>query len=252
MRLTPPERIRSEHLPHEHQQPAEQKTNCRRRLSFSTPDDKMATHSSTNPDQQCQQQHNIFLCRQPQTSNGGINEIPTTNREREQNRDETDGIGHSVGQILLQCGVGNKITNTQDDNKQESISSSNSSTKSTSPMVKRRRRMDPEPGTTTREGEYSAWTFIIHKSNTTTMDSTNNARGPQFLRFDHGDHWHIIFTSSSRGQNVAKQRSRICGALSFAGPQSRKTADFGLNFSFTLEGGLSGIRMCRVGGGGYF
>ena len=61
--------------------------------------------------------------------------------------------------------------------------------------------------------EMGLWTFILHKSNMATENPPYNSRSPTYIRFDHGDHYHIVFTSNPKGTNINKQRYRIINDL---------------------------------------
>lgn len=59
-------------------------------------------------------------------------------------------------------------------------------------------------------------TFVIHKEhigpNRGTVGRDRNQQ-PSFAEFDHGDHIHVIFTTTNPNTNVARTRSRICKFL---------------------------------------
>lgn len=57
------------------------------------------------------------------------------------------------------------------------------------------------------------FTTVLHKSNQITdwkkRKSIRRLRAPNFTTFDHGDHYHIIYSSHAKGGNSSKQRTTI-------------------------------------------
>lgn len=73
------------------------------------------------------------------------------------------------------------------------------------------RRPASESGGSSRgAGKFQYHTFVIHKSNQEDDWKSKAAKktGPQFITFDHGDHYHVIY-GSSQENNIARQRQRI-------------------------------------------
>lgn len=65
---------------------------------------------------------------------------------------------------------------------------------------------------TTRDNDRTLHTCIIHKSNCgPNYKSYNNKRKrhPDFIEFDHGDHFHILFTTNTTAGNKTRSRNRI-------------------------------------------
>lgn len=63
----------------------------------------------------------------------------------------------------------------------------------------------------TTEKQY--YTFIIHKTNQGPDWRNNRRNPPNFIAYDHGDHYHILYASDTGGGNAARQRNRILGYL---------------------------------------
>jgi hypothetical protein len=90
-------------------------------------------------------------------------------------------------------------------------------------------------GTTTEDrprSDRSHYTFVIHKTNLEenwkSRPKTNSSQAPSFITFDHGEHFHVVFTSSSNGGNPARQRTRITKFLS---SKSQGIAEATITFS---------------------
>jgi hypothetical protein len=78
------------------------------------------------------------------------------------NSNQMDGVVSSVGKILLQCGIGNTISttnNTRLDKRQSS-------------------NMDSRNGTT----DNNAWTFIVHKLNCVIKQQQPTGQAPSYLK----------------------------------------------------------------------
>lgn len=79
----------------------------------------------------------------------------------------------------------------------------------------RRRLFHPEPRFTNRSpdtsGNIKYFTFTLSKSNVARLP-TNSNQCPTFIRFDHGDHWHILYTATT-DSNAYRQLRRICKHL---------------------------------------
>jgi len=62
------------------------------------------------------------------------------------------------------------------------------------------------------EAKTNFYTFIVHKNyqneNWKSLNSQNKKQGPNFATFDHGDHFHIIF-STRNPSNYTRHRARI-------------------------------------------
>ena len=93
-------------------------------------------------------------------------------------------------------------------NEHESESDSNSGDRNTRENANRRVQLERRRGNTGPR-ETVLWTFILHKSNMATENPEYNSRSPTYIRFDHGDHYHIVFASNPRGNNINKQQHRI-------------------------------------------
>ena len=59
------------------------------------------------------------------------------------------------------------------------------------------------------------YTFILHKTNQNpNWQATNRGKpSPNFITFDHGTHYHVLYASDDRGGNGARQRGRIAAYL---------------------------------------
>lgn len=83
------------------------------------------------------------------------------------------------------------------------------------PTNLRRRLFNTEPESphrSTDSGRNSKYfTFTISKCNTRRLP-TNSNQCPTFIRFDHGDHWHILYTATTES-NAHRQLRRICKYL---------------------------------------
>lgn len=86
---------------------------------------------------------------------------------------------------------------------------------------------DDEPSKEEEDSDY--YTFIIHKCNQQPdWKRKHNARGPNFITFDHGDHLHIIFRSGGGGGNVGRAKKRI---TTYLGATVKGTAEAIATFS---------------------
>jgi hypothetical protein len=69
------------------------------------------------------------------------------------------------------------------------------------------------PPVTTNKEDKSYYTFIIHKTNLEPdwkrNIATRRRQAPTFISFDHGSHFHILYSSASARENPARQRTRI-------------------------------------------
>lgn len=66
--------------------------------------------------------------------------------------------------------------------------------------------------------ETAYYTFVLHKNNCKEdwryIATTRAKQAPSFITFDHGDHIHVLFSSSSTGGNSTRVRTRITKFLS--------------------------------------
>lgn len=66
--------------------------------------------------------------------------------------------------------------------------------------------------------ETAYYTFVLHKNNCKEdwryIATTRAKQAPSFITFDHGDHIHILFSSSNTGGNSTRVRTRITKFLS--------------------------------------
>lgn len=83
------------------------------------------------------------------------------------------------------------------------------------PTNLRRRLFNTEPESTDRSADPGRnskyYTFTITKCNTRRLP-TNSNQCPAFIRFDHKDHWHILYTATTES-NAHRQLRRICKYL---------------------------------------
>lgn len=100
-------------------------------------------------------------------------------------------------------------------NIEQNIQQEESENESTNTINEFLRRRGDEPSNEPsdrpdRKKQY--YTFIIHKKNQETTWRQSGSRAKQtpcYISFDHGDHYHIIFSSDPTGGNAARQRTRI-------------------------------------------
>lgn len=73
-------------------------------------------------------------------------------------------------------------------------------------------------GSTGSNRETAYYTFVLHKDNVKEdwryIATTRAKQAPSFITFDHGDHIHILFSSSNTGGNSTRVRTRITKFLS--------------------------------------
>lgn len=184
-------RLRSSNTSDQHEQSNEPTIHHSPNHQHSSTDNELAASIDNNPTTKSGDSRNLLLHSQSPRSNNSASEDQNILRPT-RNTEPLDGTDGTLGNIILQCGHGNSsAVNTTNDTTRSDLDERNGSTSSSD----------------------RTWTFVIHKSNLTITDTPITGHAPSYLRFDHGDHYHVIFAGNERGTNVAKSRLRICRHL---------------------------------------
>lgn len=76
-----------------------------------------------------------------------------------------------------------------------------------------KKRQETASNTTSDDQKTTHYTFVIHKRNQEPNWRGKPGPQPSFITFDHGDHLHIIYTTTGDGSNTARARKRIADFL---------------------------------------